>query len=261
MNHFIYGHTLGIWKFQGQELNLNHSCNLHCSHGNTGFFNPLCQAGDQTHTSAATSATASQILSPQYHGRNSKYALLIGHTVQKLMTILLEGTPFHIRFFHLHTLTAHGHTSPLPRQTLTPQGESTGDQNLSIYIISSTKSLARQISLFIYKHISNAHCVQGTMPGSAQGPIEEDMVSAHKQLIILFLASCQGRTPTADQKILMARCKCELPEEEGHILFPWGSPWSSREQGPWKYGQYILLNASAKVKPGLISFSISQIHL
>ena len=38
-------------KFPGQGLNLGHRTN-------TGSFNPLCQAGDQTCTSAATQATA-----------------------------------------------------------------------------------------------------------------------------------------------------------------------------------------------------------
>ena len=42
----FYGHTCGIWKFLGQELNSSHSCDLCGSCGNTGSFDPLCGAGD-----------------------------------------------------------------------------------------------------------------------------------------------------------------------------------------------------------------------
>ena len=36
------GYTCGIWKFQGQGLNLSHSCcNLHHTYGNIGSFNRL----------------------------------------------------------------------------------------------------------------------------------------------------------------------------------------------------------------------------
>ena len=46
----------GSWA--GQRLNLSHSCELHHSCGNTRSFNPLHWARNQTHTSAATQATA-----------------------------------------------------------------------------------------------------------------------------------------------------------------------------------------------------------
>ena len=48
-------------KAYGSSLanpNPRHSCNLHCSWGNTGSFNPLHWAGDQTCTSAETWAAA-----------------------------------------------------------------------------------------------------------------------------------------------------------------------------------------------------------
>ena len=46
----FYGHTPGIWKFLGQGLNPNHSCNPCHSCGNAGSFNPLHLAGDPTRT-------------------------------------------------------------------------------------------------------------------------------------------------------------------------------------------------------------------
>ena len=55
---FLNGFTHGIWKFLGQRLNLNHSCNLYHSCGNTLSFNPLCQARDWTHVSTVTQAAA-----------------------------------------------------------------------------------------------------------------------------------------------------------------------------------------------------------
>ena len=48
---FLMAAPCGIWKFLGQELSLSRSC------GNTGSFNPLCRAGDQTHPSVVTRAT------------------------------------------------------------------------------------------------------------------------------------------------------------------------------------------------------------
>ena len=42
----IYSCTCSIEKFPGRGLNLNRSCNLHCSCSNAGSFNQLCQAGD-----------------------------------------------------------------------------------------------------------------------------------------------------------------------------------------------------------------------
>ena len=55
---FLNGHTHGTWKFLGQELNLNQSCDLRHSCGNAKSFNSLHQTGDQTPTSTATRATA-----------------------------------------------------------------------------------------------------------------------------------------------------------------------------------------------------------
>ena len=47
-----HGYTLSRWKFPNQGLNLSWSCD------NTGSFNPLCQAGNWTHASTVTQATA-----------------------------------------------------------------------------------------------------------------------------------------------------------------------------------------------------------
>ena len=52
----FYNCTLGIWKFLGQGLNPSHSCS------NTRYFNPLCQAGDWTSTSAVTWAPTLEFL-------------------------------------------------------------------------------------------------------------------------------------------------------------------------------------------------------
>ena len=51
---FFYGHTCSTWKFPGQGLNLSHSCNLHCSCGNTASFNTLHRVGELIYVSAAT---------------------------------------------------------------------------------------------------------------------------------------------------------------------------------------------------------------
>lgn len=59
--HF-YGCIYGIWKFLCQGLIPSHSCNLHHSCSNTGFFNPLSWAREQTHASAATQNTAVRFL-------------------------------------------------------------------------------------------------------------------------------------------------------------------------------------------------------
>ena len=50
------GCTCSIWKFLGQGLNPSCTCNLCRSCDNAGSFKPLCQARDQTHTSAVTTA-------------------------------------------------------------------------------------------------------------------------------------------------------------------------------------------------------------
>ena len=46
----FYGQTRGMWKFPGQGLNPGCSSDLHSSCSNTGFFNPLRLARDQTRT-------------------------------------------------------------------------------------------------------------------------------------------------------------------------------------------------------------------
>ena len=56
--HFFYGCTHSIWKFLGQGLNPSPNCNLHCCCGNTGSCNPLHWAGNWTHTSTVTWASA-----------------------------------------------------------------------------------------------------------------------------------------------------------------------------------------------------------
>ena len=56
--NFLSGHTYSIWKFLGQGLNPSHSHDLCSSCDNDRSFNPLRWAGDQTHASTATQATA-----------------------------------------------------------------------------------------------------------------------------------------------------------------------------------------------------------
>ena len=51
---FFNGHTHGMWKFPGQGMNPSHSYSC----GSARSFNPLCQAGERTWTSAGTQATA-----------------------------------------------------------------------------------------------------------------------------------------------------------------------------------------------------------
>ena len=57
----FYGLIHSIWKFLGQELNPSHSCSVACS---AKSFSPLHWAGDWTHTSTATQATAVRLLTP-----------------------------------------------------------------------------------------------------------------------------------------------------------------------------------------------------
>jgi len=59
---FFNGRTPGILKFLGQGLNLSHNGDLHCSCGNAGSCNPLCQAGYHTHASTAVKATTVRFL-------------------------------------------------------------------------------------------------------------------------------------------------------------------------------------------------------
>lgn len=49
-------------KFLGQKLNSSHSCDLGCSCGNFGAFNPLHRAGDGTCSSAVIQAAAAVFL-------------------------------------------------------------------------------------------------------------------------------------------------------------------------------------------------------
>ena len=51
-----------MWKFLGKGLDLSCSCDLYCSCSNARSFNLLCWAGNQTHTSVATIATAVEFL-------------------------------------------------------------------------------------------------------------------------------------------------------------------------------------------------------
>ena len=57
---FFKGHTHSIWKFLGQGLNPwpGYSCT------SAEFFNTLCWARDQIHTSALVQATAVRFLTP-----------------------------------------------------------------------------------------------------------------------------------------------------------------------------------------------------
>ena len=68
----LYGCTLGIWKFPGQELNPSlSSCNV-------GSFNSWCWASDQTDTSAATDQSrCSRMPNPLHHSGNSKECLIV----------------------------------------------------------------------------------------------------------------------------------------------------------------------------------------
>ena len=59
---FLNGRTHNIRKFLGQGLNPSCSCNLCHSGSNAGYFNPLYLAGDGTHASAVTWATAVRFL-------------------------------------------------------------------------------------------------------------------------------------------------------------------------------------------------------
>ena len=59
---FFKGYIHGIWKFQVQGLNSSHSWDLHNSCSHTRSFNPQHQAGDQTHSLAASWTTAVRFL-------------------------------------------------------------------------------------------------------------------------------------------------------------------------------------------------------
>ena len=89
----LNGCTWGIWKSTGQGLNLSHSCDLHHKCSNAGSINPLHQAGDQTHTSAATWAAAVGFLTqwPQQELQVSKFLkimnVLITHYEKKCHSI------------------------------------------------------------------------------------------------------------------------------------------------------------------------------
>ena len=51
---FFFFFLSGLWKFLGQGLKLSHSCDLCCNCSSARSFNPLCWAGDQTHSFTAT---------------------------------------------------------------------------------------------------------------------------------------------------------------------------------------------------------------
>ena len=59
---FLMVSPMESWKFPGQRLNPSHTCNAHSSNSNTGFFDPLCLAREQTLASVATWATAVRFL-------------------------------------------------------------------------------------------------------------------------------------------------------------------------------------------------------
>ena len=59
---FFYGRSHGMWKFQGQLLNLSHSCNQEYCWGNATSLNSLCPARARTRTSTATRATEVRFL-------------------------------------------------------------------------------------------------------------------------------------------------------------------------------------------------------
>ena len=87
--------------------------------------------------------------------------------------------------------------------------------------------------------MSNAHYIQGLGLDSLQGSVEEDMVSAHKQLKIFFLASCQQRR-LSSYMILPARCKYKPPDEAGYILLPVGFPLPRGNRAHGKCSIYIV---------------------
>lgn len=59
---FSYGHTHGMWKFQGQSLNLSCSCNQDYCWDNATSFKSLCPAWARTCSSTATRATEVRFL-------------------------------------------------------------------------------------------------------------------------------------------------------------------------------------------------------
>ena len=93
--HF-YGCIYGIWKFLCQGLIPSHSCNLHHSCSNTGFFNPLSWAREQTHASAATQNTAVRFLTLCTTRGNSKAGFK--QCVHYLLSFLFKMSPFIPKF-------------------------------------------------------------------------------------------------------------------------------------------------------------------
>jgi len=75
LNYLVFfGHTWGIWKFLGQELNPSSSHKLHCSCNHARSFNPLCWTGIEPTTPQQSWATAvrfSTLLNPLCHSRKS----------------------------------------------------------------------------------------------------------------------------------------------------------------------------------------------
>ena len=83
--NFFYGLTLSIWKFLGQGLNLSHSCELHCSCGNSRSFNPLHRPSWRLNLHLCSDPMhCSWILNPQHHSRNSYFTTILKHKNWKL---------------------------------------------------------------------------------------------------------------------------------------------------------------------------------
>ena len=58
-------------------MNPSHSCDLRCSCSNDRSFNPLCQVGDQTHTSTVTPATEVRYLTHCARAGTPKLILIL----------------------------------------------------------------------------------------------------------------------------------------------------------------------------------------
>ena len=92
---FFNGPTCGTWAFPVQGLNLSCSCGQCRSCGKARSFNPLHQAGNRTHTSAETGATAVGFLT--YYAtvgtpvRCLSFALLNSHSI---LLSALQCQPF-----------------------------------------------------------------------------------------------------------------------------------------------------------------------
>ena len=74
---FFNRHTHIIWKFLGHGLNPSCGCDLHCSFGNTGFFNPPKLVQGSHLDFCSDSSRCSWILIPLQHSRNSTIWVLL----------------------------------------------------------------------------------------------------------------------------------------------------------------------------------------